>query len=157
MSRLGDLLHDVDAALDDWWDSPHSWSPGDPLWTMHPCTEACDELLDQCTAACVGVPSCEHECGHQVLRPMAELFHWTAGAEVSTLRLDWCMTCDVGWEHGSLSTCWSCGVDPSIEMAASLALVREWLVEFIADVDRDPVPYQTEYQRMVLDRWVVGQ
>lgn len=114
MTPLDELLGRVDAELDAWEASPHSWSPGDPLYTRPTCTDDCDARLDACTVECMGLPACGHECDHQVMRPLVEIFDERDAAEssqVSTRWLRWCKACQVGWSPDASPLCWVCGVD----------------------------------------------
>lgn len=92
MNPLDDVLARVDAEIAAWDASPHSWSPGDPLHPRPECTDDCDDLLDACNVECVALPACGHECEHQHVRPLFEIFEATprcAGVAASTSSPTW--------------------------------------------------------------------
>lgn len=151
MTRLDELLGRVDAELVAWEASPHSWSPGDPLHQRPECTDDCYDLLDACTAACVALPACGHECEHQHVRPLLEVFEDTdeiQNAAVSTRWLSWCKTCQVGWASDSSPVCWVCGVD---EMEALSQRLSGWVTDQL--VHQDLTGDNERVPRFQLDSW----
>lgn len=125
--ELDAMLARVDAELAAWDASPHSWSPGDPLHERPKCTDDCADMLDACTAACVELPACGHECDHQYVRPLMEVFEQAEeiqNSAISTRWLSWCKTCDVGWASDDSPCCWVCGVD---EIATFARRMSDWV------------------------------
>jgi hypothetical protein len=141
---LEQLLARVDADLAAWEDSPHSWSPGDPLYPEPECTDACGRRYAQCTDACF-VPDhgwCEHDCDHQSIRDMVEVID-DAGDNPHQVGLVWCRPCDVGWDAETVQPCWVCG---------SSAAYAE-----LAEAAKDIVHTLTAWQRAWLDELYTGE
>lgn len=174
MHSLNDLLARVDDALEAWEQSPHSWSPGDPLYSRPECTDACVARLDQCTEACDELDWCEHDCEHGADRDMVELVDDDQEYfNVPLAKMIWCPSCGVGWGVGHVEPCWMCGSTAAYTAVADAATKivhtltewqRAWLTELYAGGRPrfDPVAITSTArrppsERFYLDRRVRGQ
>jgi hypothetical protein len=174
MDGLTELLATVDAALDAWEDSPHAWSPGDPLYPRPECTDACYRLLDSCTDACDGLDWCEHDCEHVGHRDMVELIDIDQEyLGVPLAKMIWCTPCGVGWAVDHVAPCWACGSTETYTDLADTAKAivhtlttwqRAWLDELYTgtglprlDPAATAAPRRPPSERFYLDRLVRGQ
>lgn len=101
---MTDVLATIDATINDWEASPHSWTPGDPLH-------------DRPHGAFYG---------EQHVRPMYELL-----PETSWVRLR-CRPCEVTW--AGPEPCWVCGVDRPAPPERSKATTHDVTVSLSASI-----------------------